>query len=331
MKKQIRCYFTDFWPGFDFKYCFHFILSEYDLILDKERPDYLFYSCFGTDHLLYDRSIKIFWSGENMIPDLNICDYALSLSNIQCDDRTFRLCSEGMYRAKGLFETGLKEDMLLQRKFCNFIYGNNWCANPYRLEFYKKLSGYKKIDSAGSLMNNMNGFKVPECERKLSFISKYKFTIAIENSSQNGYSTEKIVDPFLAKTLPIYWGDPNINQDYNPDSFVNLMSFSSMEDAIEEIIRLDQDDDAYLEKIRSPFWSYGNSFEEFFDCEIEKIMVFFRNIFEQPLEKARRRTEYGYAKSYMLTLKNHYFHPELVVKEKYMSICKKAVRKIIRK
>ena len=329
MKKQIRCYFIDFWPGFDLKNCFWYIFSEYDLILDRERPDYLFYSCFGTDHLSYDHCIKIFWSGENMIPDLNICDYALSLSNIQCDDRTFRLRSEGMYRAKGLFKTGLQEEMLLQRKFCNFVYGNNSCADPYRLEFYKKLSGYKKIDSAGSLLNNMNGFKVPECEGKLSFISKYKFTIAIENSSQNGYSTEKIVEPFLAKTLPIYWGDPNISSDYHPNSFVNLMSFSSMEDAIEEIIRLDQDDDAYLKKIKSPFWPYGNSFEEFFDCEIERIMLFFRNIFEQPLGKARRRTEYGYAKGYMQRMKKHYIYPELVAKDKYMAFCKKSIKKII--
>lgn len=299
MKKQIRYYFTDFWSSFDFKDCFWYIFSEYDLILDKERPDYLFYSCFGTDHLLYDRCVKIFWSGENMIPDLNICDYAFSLSNIQCDDRTFRLRSEGMYRAKGLFETDLKEEMLLHRKFCNFVYGNNRCADPYRLDFYKKLSGYKKIDSAGSLMNNMNGFKVPECESKLSFISKYKFTIAIENSSQNGYSTEKIVEPFLARTLPIYWGDPNINQDYNPDSFVNLMSFSSIDDAVEEIIRLDQDDEAYLQKIQAPFWPYGNSFEEFCNCELKKIMAFWHHIFDQPKEKAYRRTMYGNSKMYV--------------------------------
>ena len=64
MKKKIHCYFIDFWPGFDYKYHFNFLLSEYEFVFDKENPDYLFYSCFGTEHLRYDRCIKIFYGGE---------------------------------------------------------------------------------------------------------------------------------------------------------------------------------------------------------------------------------------------------------------------------
>lgn len=86
MKKKIRYYFTDFWPGFDYKYYLSFLLPEYDIIIDKEDPDYLFYSFFGYHYLQYDRCIKIFYCGENIIPDLNFCDYAVSLSEIQCGD-----------------------------------------------------------------------------------------------------------------------------------------------------------------------------------------------------------------------------------------------------
>ena len=40
----------------------------------------------------------------------------------------------------------------------------------------------------------------------------YHFSVVIENSRQPGYFTEKLVDAFLYMTLPIYWGDPDIEQ-----------------------------------------------------------------------------------------------------------------------
>ena len=47
------------------------------------------------------------------------------------------------------------------------------------------------------------------------------FTIAIENSSNRSYHTEKIIDAFISKTFPIYWGCPNLEElGYNPDGFI---------------------------------------------------------------------------------------------------------------
>ena len=47
MKKKIYCNFVDFWLGFNYKTYFWYLSDEYDLQIDKEHPDYLFYSCFG--------------------------------------------------------------------------------------------------------------------------------------------------------------------------------------------------------------------------------------------------------------------------------------------
>lgn len=297
MKKTLRCHFIDFWPGFNYKADLEFLFQEYIVEMDPIHPDYLFYSCFGEKHLQYEDCIKIFWSGENLLPDLNLCDYAVCLTNLRYYDRVFSY-KLGLFSNKEYYNSSLNNEELVQRKFCNFVYGNNFCSDPFRLYFYNELSKYKKIDSAGSLMNNMNGFKVPENENKLSFLSKYKFTIAIENSSSPGYVTEKIIDPFLVQSVPIYWGNPTVCSDYNPNSFINLMDYSSIEEAIEEIIRLDKDDDAYLEKVTSPFWPYENSFEEFCNKEQADLMDFLRHIFDQPIEQAYRRTKFGNAKIY---------------------------------
>ena len=47
--------------------------------------------------------------------------------------------------------------------------------------------------------------------------------MAYENSSYPYYSTEKLMDAFLVGSMPIYWGDPKIEQDWNPKAFINVM------------------------------------------------------------------------------------------------------------
>lgn len=323
MKKKIRCHFTDFWKGFNYKDILEVFLSEYELILDNKNPDYLFYSCFGMNHLKYDNCIKIFLSGENSIPDLNLCDYAVCLSDIQSGDRVSHFNLAYIWGHREPYHPDQDTDQLLNRKFCNFVYSNNWCADPIREHFFNALSKYKRVDSGGNFLNNMGG-RVGD---KRSFLKEYKFTIAIENSSLPGYSTEKILDPLLAQSLPIYWGHPNISSDCNPNSFVNLMDYNSLEEAVEEIIRLDNDNAAYLEKVTAPFWPYGNTIEDFYEAELERMRTFFRQIFEQSPEKARRRTEYGWVKGYSEDLKARYFSSG---KNTGVRSLKNLVKKVIR-
>jgi hypothetical protein len=61
--------------------------------------------------------------------------------------------------------------------------------------------------------------QTPGSEKKRLWNSM--FSICIENSSNRGYHTEKIIDAFLSKTVPIYWGCPNLEElGYNPDGFI---------------------------------------------------------------------------------------------------------------
>jgi FkbM family methyltransferase len=46
------------------------------------------------------------------------------------------------------------------------------------------------------------------------------FSICIENSSHHGYHTEKIIDAFLSKTIPIYRGCKDIGNFYNADGII---------------------------------------------------------------------------------------------------------------
>ena len=59
----------------------------------------------------------------------------------------------------------------------------------------------------------------PGCEKKQLWNSM--FSICVENSSNRGYHTEKVIDAFLSKTIPIYWGCPNLEElGYDPAGFI---------------------------------------------------------------------------------------------------------------
>lgn len=48
----------------------------------------------------------------------------------------------------------------------------------------------------------------------------FHFSIIIENNTQENYFTEKLLDCFLCKTVPIYWGCPNIGDFFSLDGII---------------------------------------------------------------------------------------------------------------
>ena len=166
------------------------------------------------------------------------------------------------------------DEQLLNRKFCNFVYSNSRYANQARKDFFDLLSEYKRVDAGGACRNNI-GYRVPD---KYEFQKDYKFSIAFENASHYGYTTEKILDAFVAKTIPIYWGNPQVVKDFNKDAFINCNDYASLEEVVQKVIELDRDDEAYLKMVKTPFLNDGKLYKELND---EKIVAFFDNIFSK--------------------------------------------------
>jgi hypothetical protein len=276
MKKNIKINFTDFWGGFDKtdNYFYNLLKEEFDVEISN-NPDYLFYSVFGNDNLSYKKCIKIFFSGENIGPDFTNCDYSMCYDYLN-DNRHYRL---PLYILNGGYYYLVNksvDDGLINRNFCNFIYSNESCRT--RNNFFKKLSTYKKVDSGGRCLNNI-GYLVGD---KLEFQSKYKFSISFENEAyrpnRDGYTTEKIMQPMLANSIPIYWGNTLINKEFNHKSFINYHNFKSEDDLIDYIIYLDQNDEEYMKVMREP-WLIDNKVLE--SLKEENIKKFLYNIFEK--------------------------------------------------
>lgn len=61
------------------------------------------------------------------------------------------------------------------------------------------------------------------------------FHIAVENSQNKGYFTEKIIDAFLSKTIPIYWGCPNIDEFFDTDGIIFFNNESDLKEILNNL------------------------------------------------------------------------------------------------
>jgi hypothetical protein len=274
MKNKIKINFSDFWGGFDKtdNYFYNLLKEEFDIEISN-NPDVLFFSVFGNQHQSYQCK-KVFYTGENVAPPLGYCDYSFSFDYLD-DSRNYRLPHYLLY--DGYYELErpkIIEESMANRSFCNFVASNGNCNE--RNSFVQELSKYKKVDSGGRWMNNI-GYAVPD---KRKFQSEYKFSVAFENNAYRpqhpGYTTEKIMEPMTVNSIPIYWGNPLINKEFNQKSFVNFYDFNDINKMIEYIIELDKDDTKYLEMLNQP-WFTGNSIPD--NNKLENIKSFLYKIF----------------------------------------------------
>ncbi len=61
-------------------------------------------------------------------------------------------------------------------------------------------------------------------ESKAPLFETFQFSLVIENSRQKNYFTEKLVDCLLMKTIPIYYGCPNIGEYFDTSGWIILDS-----------------------------------------------------------------------------------------------------------
>lgn len=251
---MLKVKFVDFWEGFNFykDITLKILRKNFGDVMECDTPDFLFYSVFGYEHLKYD-CVRIFWTGENLIPDFNICDYGIGFAYMEYEDRYLRAPLYLFYQQD--YERAKKKHLLSdleirnKTKFCNFVYSNNKATSD-RARLFNLLTEYKKVDSGGRYMNNIGG----PVEDKYVFQKEYKFSIAFENCSSNGYVTEKLIQAFAASTIPIYWGDKTVIDTFNDKAFINCHNFDSLEDVVAEVVRIDQDDELFLSYLTKPIW-----------------------------------------------------------------------------
>lgn len=257
--KTIKVGFVDTFDGVPQFFMDQFkLFPDIHFLRDDERPDILFFSDenFGMknreERYFRDGLVRIFYTGENRRYHGRKAHYAITFDH-EDTDQHFRMplwilnlhYLETRFDIKPLKRPNIKKPF--QRHFCGFVQANPNCEK--RNQLYSLISGYRQIDSAGPLFNN-TGFVIPRGEsgvlQKMKWLGDYKFSLAIENGQYSGYTTEKVLEAYLAGTIPIHWGSPTIPMDFNTEAMINWHDFKNDQTFLDYIKAVDQDEALYM-------------------------------------------------------------------------------------
>jgi HSP20 family molecular chaperone IbpA len=117
------------------------------------------------------------------------------------------------------------EEFLKKKNICFFTTHLNEPRKSFYLNFSKnfRVDGYGKYFDKSIKDHNSSHYK------KKDIMKNYAFNLCPENSMNPGNYTEKILDSFIGKCLPISWADNNINYEFNQKAFINLNDYLSFD------------------------------------------------------------------------------------------------------
>lgn len=300
--------YTDFWPDFNPEKLplTKLIngLGDIRMTESLEDADFLLFSCMGQKHWFApDHVVKIYYTGENLTPDFNACDYAIGFDWLDFGDRYLRFPLYYLYadicekmETKHLLSVG--EEMEAKKDFCSVTISNA-DRNPIFREIFYKISSYKSVDSGGRWENNIGG----PVQDKYLFDRLHKFSIVCENSSSPGYTTEKLVQAFAANCIPIYWGDPAVAKVFNKNAFINVQDYESIDDVVNKVREVDENNEIYIEMLQQPVLTDSCYSKENQLTALEK---FLSNIFIYPTDSVKRRNRDFWGARYINTHRSMY-------------------------
>ena len=300
-KKIIRIYTVgssnDYYKNILKKEIIEGLDNKYIFIFTPINPDYLIYDVFSCEYLEkeYDNAIKIAFYTENQIPDFNKADYAIGFDNINYLDRYFRKTTLIWIFEKRYLNIKYKDftqnrinslNSKIKKKFCAAVISNYLSSDQFRIKFIKELNKYKSVDMGGRFMNNIG----EPVKNKTTFLSLYKFSIAMENSEGQGYVSEKILDSLIAGTIPIYYGGYMIDEFINPKAYILIRNEKDIPQKIEYIKKIDNDDNLYKKILNEKLFIDDN-----IPSLVKKEKInFFNHIFQQEKNKAKRIDNYNF-------------------------------------
>ena len=308
--KDIKINFLGFWNGFNpYQTQLWKILTKYYNPIICNNFDYLFCSCLGNhyDYVKFPQ-VRIMFSGENYIPDLNLIDYAISLYPLNLGDRIFQYptpCPDTFFTYENIAQKRNVSNDIFKDKtfFCSFVasYDNE---DNTRSKFVNFINQYKPTINAGKFLTNTNRV-YRENGSKYALVKKCKFDICFEHTRNFGFNTEKIAEAFYCNTVPVYYGSESIFDIYNKDAFIYIKDIKDFDNALSQIIELDNNNELYLKMLNTYPFKENNYIQK----KMESYERFILNIFEQPYEKAYRRSRVASAKgheNYLLRSKGVY-------------------------
>jgi len=263
-----RIAFVDFWDGFDPTTWFNPLLERVvgadriTIVPHTEQPDVLVFSVFGqvNRNRFPLGTRKVFYTGERYGRSSAQCDFAISFT---LDDETpnHMRCPIWQTRPKELAQAILQDHLRAwgipstlpafaeRERFCTWV--ASWVSEPREKLVQRISKEFAQVSCGGERLNNVGG----PVEDKQQFLQTGRFSLALENASSPGYCTEKLLQAFNSGAIPLYWGDPEVTRDFNPEAFINIHDFETYSDLWRRLRDLENDPQKADEMLKAPIFT----------------------------------------------------------------------------
>lgn len=148
----------------------------------------------------------------------------------------------------------------------------------FKVSFIKShksyLEGHRLRSSVPGLFNNkkIEFLNLENIPIKYPLFEDSMFHIPIENTREVNYFTEKIIDCFMTKTIPIYWGCPNLDKFFNPKGYITFSTIDELDTILTNLTIEDyQNRLPYIEENYEKAKEYAFFFERINNILLNKI------------------------------------------------------------
>jgi len=248
LKPSLKVCFSDFWFGFNPEDNFftNLLRQRFQVSIDSSA-DLLICSVFGDQWRNFPGK-RLFFTGEFIPANAEFFDFSFSFAPTSQTNHYLPL-----YRIYGNYPSlfvprTIQEAEWKAKKSVATVFSNRSCT--FRNWTFHRLNDDVGVGSGGKAFNNVGG-PVPD---KHAFLSKYLFSLAFENASWPGYTTEKLAEAYTAKTVPIYWGDPSAREVFNPKAFLSLQGKRDYFEVVRKVREATADFEAYRSLFEAPLF-----------------------------------------------------------------------------
>jgi hypothetical protein len=160
-----------------------------------------------------------------VIQNKNIFDIILTW-----DDKVLNNCKNAIFLPFGNTWVEIDQEPIPKKFQISHLCGKllKTYGHSLRHELYNRENEIKIPTKFFDVYGDRYNFK-EAIKGKKEIFGDSMFGVVIENTSHRGYFTEKIMDCFLLKTIPIYWGCSNISDFFNKEG---IIEFGNIDDFI---------------------------------------------------------------------------------------------------
>jgi hypothetical protein len=115
--------------------------------------------------------------------------------------------------------TGWKSDTVGHR-LRHQLYFNQASLRQFPITFFRSSVHPQLPEITKNPFISSDSGTVTRVDGKIALFNTFQFSIVIENSKEDNYFSEKLMDCILTKTIPIYYGCPNISEYFDTTGWI---------------------------------------------------------------------------------------------------------------